>query len=152
MTRRTDDPFDLQRFVDAQETCYSHVVAELTRGRKETHWSWFIFPQFAGLGSSAMAARYAIASLEEAEAYLAHPVLGPRLRECVLAVSRHQGVSAESILGHIDALKLRSCLTLFLRTRDPDPAFRDALEEFFGGKPDAMTLSLLAGRNKDGRP
>lgn len=152
MTRQTDAPFDLQRFVEAQATCYRQVVEELDRGRKESHWSWFVFPQPAGLGSSGMAVRYGIASLEEAAAYLAHPVLGPRLRECVGAMNRHEAASAERILGRIDALKFRSCLTLFLQVPDPPPAFRQALDKFFGGEPDAMTLSLLAGRNKEGRP
>lgn len=147
-----DDPFDLQRFVDAQAACYGRVVAELTRGRKESHWSWFIFPQLAGLGSSAMAARYAISSLAEASAYLDHPILGARLRECVSAMNRHEGTGAEDILGHVDALKFRSCLTLFLEISEPDPAFRKALEQFFGGEPDAMTLSLLGARRKESRP
>ncbi len=146
-----DDPFDLQRFVDAQAACYGRVVAELTRGRKESHWSWFVFPQLAGLGSSAMAARYAIRSLAEASAYLNHPILGARLRECVSAMNRHEGTGAEDILGHVDALKFRSCLTLFLQLADPEPEFRQALERFFHGEPDPATLSLLGTAGKEDR-
>ena len=128
---------DLQRFVDAQDPVYERVLAELRAGRKRTHWSWFIFPQLAGLGSSAMARRYAIASLDEARAYLAHPVLGPRLVACVGLV---QGPSAEEVLGHPDDLKFRSCVTLFGLVEGASPVFRAALDRYFGGVPDPLTL------------
>jgi uncharacterized protein (DUF1810 family) len=111
----TNDPFDLQRFVDAQAPVYARVVAELTAGRKQSHWMWFIFPQAAGLGHSAMSVRYAIASAEEARAYLAHPVLGPRYRECVALVEGWlaKGRTAEEIFGEVDAMKWRSSRALF---------------------------------------
>jgi uncharacterized protein (DUF1810 family) len=111
----SDDPFDLQRFVEAQSPAYAQVVAELTRGRKTGHWIWFIFPQRAGLGRSAMSVRYAIGSDEEARAYLSHPVLGPRLKECTALVEKWRagGRALEDILGEIDAMKYRSCMDLF---------------------------------------
>lgn len=108
-----DDPFDLQRFVAAQALVYDTVVRELRAGRKTTHWIWFIFPQAAGLGHSAMSKRYAIRSLDEARAYLAHPLLGPRLQDCVTLVHTHQGVPLEDIFGELDALKFRSSIQLF---------------------------------------
>lgn len=133
---------DLQRFVDAQNPVYERVLAELKAGRKRSHWSWFIFPQLAGLGSSSMAARYAISSLDEARAYLAHPVLGPRLTECVGLVNAVEGRSAETILGYPDDLKFRSCVTLF-REAGGDPVFQAALDKFFDGAPDALTMGKL---------
>ncbi len=110
-----DDPFNLQRFIDAQAPVYATVLRELRAGRKTTHWIWFIFPQAAGLGHSPMSKRYAIRSLDEARGYLAHPVLGARLRECVALVRAHEaaGLSLEDILGELDAMKFRSCLELF---------------------------------------
>jgi uncharacterized protein (DUF1810 family) len=108
-----DDPFHLQRFVDAQSLVYETVLGELRAGRKTTHWIWFIFPQAKGLGRSAMSERYAISSLDEARAYLAHPVLGPRLKECVELVLSHEGVPLEDILGELDAMKFRSSMELF---------------------------------------
>ncbi len=108
-----DDPFDLQRFVDAQSLVYETVLRELRAGRKTTHWIWFIFPQAKGLGRSAMSERYAISSLEEARAYLAHPVLGPRLKECTNLVLSHEDVPLEQILGGVDAMKFLSCMELF---------------------------------------
>lgn len=135
-------PRDLKRFVDAQNPVYERVLAELKAGRKRSHWSWFIFPQLAGLGSSSMAARYAISSLDEARAYLAHPVLGPRLVECVGLVNAVEGRSAETILGYPDDLKFRSCVTLF-REASGDPVFQAALDKFFDGAPDALTMGKL---------
>ncbi len=141
------DPFDLDRFVRAQDDggAVERAVGELRRGRKTGHWMWFVFPQVAGLGRSAMAERYAIRSLDEARAYLAHPVLGPRLLTCAdLAAGAPEGRSARSVFGGIDAVKLRSSATLFLRAGDPpDPAFSRVLDRFFDGMPDAATDRLL---------
>lgn len=132
---------DLDRFVSAQATHYDIALAELTRGAKRSHWMWFIFPQIAGLGHSATARHYAIPDLAEARAYLAHPLLGPRYLACVAALDRHRARSADAIMGGIDAVKLRSSLTLFDRAGAP-PAVRDTLNAFFDG-PDAATLRLL---------
>jgi uncharacterized protein (DUF1810 family) len=137
-----DDPHDLQRFVEAQAPVYAQVCAELAAGRKTSHWMWFVFPQFKGLGASAMAQRYGIASIDEARAYMAHPLLGPRLRECTERVLAVQGRSAHQIFGSPDDLKFRSCMTLFAQATG-EPAFRRALEKFFGGQPDEVTLRLL---------
>jgi uncharacterized protein (DUF1810 family) len=131
---------DLEHFVRAQDSggTYQRAVAELRNGRKTSHWMWFIFPQIAGLGRSAMAQAYAISDLSEAQAYLAHPVLGPRLIECAEIVVSHQGLSAQQIFGGIDAIKLRSSMTLFARA-DPDQAiFQQVIEQYFDG-PDAET-------------
>ncbi|HTS14864.1 MAG TPA: GNAT family N-acetyltransferase [Candidatus Sulfotelmatobacter sp.] len=136
------DP-DLERFVEAQAPVYQTVVAELRAGRKASHWMWFIFPQIAGLGHSAMAQRYAIESLGEARAYLAHPVLGERLRTCAALVAAAGGGSAEAILGPIDALKLRSSMTLFHRAAADEPIFRAVLDRFYDGVPDAATDEIL---------
>jgi uncharacterized protein (DUF1810 family) len=133
---------DLERFVAAQDGVYAQALAELRRGAKRSHWMWFIFPQIAGLGQSAMARTYAIASADEARAYLAHPVLGPRLIEATGAVTAAAG-SAEAILGGIDAVKLRSSMTLFAAVADDPTPFRAALERFFGGEDDPATLGLL---------
>ncbi|HET9345268.1 MAG TPA: DUF1810 domain-containing protein [Candidatus Limnocylindrales bacterium] len=136
------DDYDLERFISAQEGVYPGVVAELRAGRKTGHWIWFIFPQVAGLGRSAMSQHYAIASIDQARAYLAHPLLGPRLRECagvVLATGR----SAEEILGGIDAVKLRSSMTLFHRADHDEPVFIDVLDRFYGGIPDPATDRIL---------
>ena len=134
---------DLGRFVAAQQPVYDTVRAELRRGRKENHWMWFVFPQIAGLGRSAKAQRYAIRSLAEAQAYLAHPVLGARLRECVELLLRASDRSAENIFGAVDSTKLRSSLTLFAEAAPEKPLFRQALETFFQGEPDPLTLRLL---------
>ncbi len=141
------DPFDLERFVTAQNEhgTYARALAELRAGRKRSHWMWFVFPQIAGLGWSSMSKRYAIRSLDEARAYLAHPVLGARLRECVAALNALPTDDAEAVLGGIDAMKLRSSLTLFLRAAPGDEAFERALTKFFGGVQDARTLELLGG-------
>jgi uncharacterized protein (DUF1810 family) len=136
---------DLERFVAAQDAggTYDQALAELRAGRKTSHWMWFIFPQIAGLGRSGMAQRYAIASLDEARAYLAHPVLGPRLRESAAALPDHSGTNAEAILGAIDAMKLRSSMTLFARAAPDEPVFADVLERYFGGMADEETLRRL---------
>ena len=141
---RNQDPFNLNRFVEAQASNYDNALAELRAGNKETHWSWYVFPQIRGLGSSPMSVRYAISSKAEASAYLEHAVLGPRLRECVKAMNAHQGLSASQILGDIDAQKFRSCLTLFAQAAPSETIFSDALNKYFGGKLDAATLAILA--------
>jgi uncharacterized protein (DUF1810 family) len=139
----SDDPCDLARFRSAQEPVYEAALGELQAGRKTSHWMWFVFPQIAGLGFSAMAERYAIASLDEARAYLADPILGPRLSECVEALLANASASAEDMLGEVDALKLRSSLTLF-RAADPgQPLFQRALDRFFEGEGDPHTLARL---------
>lgn len=156
------DPHDLQRFVTAQDQggTYERALAELRAGRKASHWIWFVFPQIAGLGQSAMSQRYAIESLEEAQAYLEHPVLGPRLVECARALLEHEGPTAREVLGEIDAVKLRSSMTLFSRCtslprpqkpgysegfcgRDENVVFDRVLERYFGDEPDEATLGLI---------
>jgi uncharacterized protein (DUF1810 family) len=139
------DPHDLQRFVDAQQGVYATALAELTRGHKATHWMWFVFPQIAGLGHSAMAQRYAIASADEARAYLAHPLLGPRLVEATVAVTGAAG-TADTIMGGIDAVKLRSSLTLFAQVAGDPAPFEAALDRFFGGERDPGTITRLERR------
>ncbi len=134
--------FDLERFVEAQTGVYESARAELVAGRKRTHWMWFVFPQLAGLGSSPAARHYAISGLLEARAYLAHPVLGPRLRECA-GILRTADRSAADIFGYPDDLKLRSSMTLFA-TADPDGPYAGVLEHLYDG-PDQRTLDLLAG-------
>jgi len=140
------DTHDLQRFVDAQDGSYRSVVAELRAGRKTSHWMWFVFPQIAGLGRSPMAQRYAIRSLAEARAYLADPTLGPRLVECAGLVLQADAASAESIFGGIDAIKLRSSMTLFHRADPDDPAFPAVLAKWCGGRSDQRTDDLLRDR------
>ncbi len=137
------DEFGLQRFVDAQARNYAEALAELRRGRKTSHWMWYVFPQIAGLGASAMAQTYAIGSPAEARAYFAHPVLGPRLRDCVAATLAVQGRTAHEIFGSPDDLKFRSSLTLFAQAAPDEPLFREALEAYFDGKPDPRTLAKL---------
>jgi uncharacterized protein (DUF1810 family) len=142
----TSDPFDLDRFVTAQNGggSYDDAVAELRNGRKTSHWMWYVFPQLAGLGQSPTSKFYAISSVDEANAYLAHPVLGPRLRECAGILTTISGRTAEQIFGGIDAMKLRSAMTLF-RYADPDEAvFGQVLEQYFGGGGDAATERLLS--------
>ena len=138
-----DDPFDLRRFVAAQEGVYDDAVAELRAGRKRSHWMWFVFPQVAGLGSSAMARRYAIGSLVEAAAYLDHPVLGERLRTCTDLVLAARGQDITAILGSPDDMKLRSSMTLFGRAAPGEARFGAVLDQFYGGAPDAATLARL---------
>jgi len=137
------DPFDFERFVSAQRLVYASVVEELRRGRKTSHWIWFIFPQIAGLGQSAMSQRYAIGSLAEAQAYLEHPILGDRLRESAALLLETPGRTAEEILGGIDARKVRSSMTLFYRAAPDEPVFAEVLRRFFDGVPDAATDDLL---------
>ena len=137
-------PYDLQRFVDAQAPVMTRVEAELRAGRKSSHWMWFVFPQLRGLGRSAMAERYGMASLDEARAYLAHPVLGMRLRECCSLVLAVQGSSAQTIFGSPDDSKFRSSLTLFGRAAPQEPVFADCLRRYYNGVEDPATLALLA--------
>ena len=136
--------FDLERFVRAQAPVFEFALQELRRGRKTGHWMWFVFPQLAGLGRSEMSQRYAISSLEEARAYLEHPTLGPRLRACAAAVLAARAGSIEDVLGSIDALKLRSSMTLFHRAAPEDPIFPAVLERWYGGATDPATDALLA--------
>jgi uncharacterized protein (DUF1810 family) len=140
-----DDPYDLERFVTAQDqgATYEGALAELRRGAKVGHWMWFIFPQVAGLGLSPMSQRYGIASLAEARAYLRHPVLGPRLRAGAEALARTTGRTAEQILGGIDAVKLRSSMTLFLRADPTETVFQRVLDRFFDGAADPATDARL---------
>ncbi len=137
------DPFELQRFVDAQEPLRQRVKAEMRAGRKSSHWMWFFFPQLRGLGKSDMAHRYGISSIEEARAYLAHPVLGPRLREACQLIHEVKGRSAYQIFGHPDDVKFRSCLTLFGRAATDDPVFSACLRKYFAGVEDQATLGLM---------
>lgn len=138
-----DDPYDLQRFVDAQNPVYADVRAELAAGRKRSHWMWFVFPQLSGLGSSAMAQRFAIASLQEAEAYLRHPVLGARLRDTTQLVNQVADRSIEAIFGYPDDLKFHSSMTLFARATSDNAEFVEALRKYFDAEPDPNTLRLL---------
>lgn len=137
------DPYDLRRFVDAQDHVFDAVVAELRQGRKKGHWIWFVFPQIAGLGSSPMAQRYAIASLPEASAYLAHPVLGPRLRECTRLVNLVEGRTIGEIFPFPDDLKFRSSMTLFAHATAGNELFLHALEKYFAGQFDPLTREKL---------
>lgn len=134
---------DFDDFVHEQDLDYDHVLDELRRGRKTSHWIWFIFPQIAGLGRSPMSQRFAIASLDEARAYVAHPVLGARLRECTRLVLALQGRSATDIFGGLDAMKVRSSMTLFHRAAPDEPEFRQVLERFYDGIADSATDELL---------
>lgn len=143
---RSADAFDLQRFVEAQARDYDSAVRELKSGRKRSHWIWHVFPQIAGLGSSAMSQKYAISSCEEARAYAEHPVLGVRLRECTQLVLDVQGRTAEAIFPYPDDLKFRSCMTLFERCAADPALFQAALDKYFGGKPDPLTLEILDKR------
>lgn len=135
--------FDLERFVTAQEGLYQQVLNELSAGRKRSHWMWFIYPQLAGLGYSAAAQHYAIGGLAEARAYLAHPVLGPRLRECSALVLAVHGATVHGIFGAPDNMKFHSSMTLFAQASPDEALFRDCLDKYFGGVPDQATLDLL---------
>ena len=137
------DPYDLDRFLAAQEPAFERALEELRAGRKRTHWIWYVFPQIAGLGSSPTAQRFAIRSLEEAGAYARHPVLGPRLREAVAAAMTREDRDAAALFGHPDDLKFRSCLTLFERAADDPAPFAAALAAFYGGARDEETLKRL---------
>ncbi|VXB40108.1 conserved hypothetical protein [Arthrobacter sp. 9AX] len=145
-----NERYDLERFVSAQDNggTYEQALAELQVGSKSGHWMWFVFPQLAGLGQSATSRRYAISSLEEARDYLEHPVLGPRLLECAQVLTNHPDRSAEDIFGGIDARKLRSSMTLFLRAAPGETVFKTVLAQFFDGQPDSATDELLAGRDE----
>jgi uncharacterized protein (DUF1810 family) len=138
-----DDPHNLNRFVRAQSRDYAAALAELRDGRKKSHWMWYIFPQYAGLGSSPTSQLYSIKSLEEARAYLRHPVLGPRLLECAQMVLQINGRSASEIFGSPDDMKLRSCATLFAHISFPGSVFQKLLDKFFAGQPDSRTLTNL---------
>ena len=135
--------YDLERFVNAQQRVYDDVLAELRAGRKRSHWMWFVFPQLAGLGRSEMAQRYALASLDEAAAYLAHPVLGDRLRECAALVLATSDATVDEIFGHPDNMKFHSSMTLFAAVPGADSVFSQNLDKYFGGARDALTLSRL---------
>jgi uncharacterized protein (DUF1810 family) len=138
-----DDPHNLQRFVDAQNPVYEQVRTELRNGQKEGHWMWFIFAQLRGLGHSAMAATFGISSRQEAEAYLKHPILGPRLNECTRLVNLVKGRSIGEIFGYPDDLKFRSSMTLFASVAPENQIFQEALEKYFDGVPDRLTIDLL---------
>jgi uncharacterized protein (DUF1810 family) len=140
-----NDPYDLSRFVEAQAGSYDQALSEIRTGRKRSHWMWYVFPQFDGLGSSSMARRYAIRSLAEAEAYLRHPVLGPRLVTCCEAVAGVDARSAHEIFGSPDDMKLRSCATLFARVSTPGSVFERLLRKYFEGVPDERTIRLVGG-------
>ena len=141
------DPHDLNRFVNAQDPVYDRVCAELRRGLKSTHWMWFIFPQIEGLGHSPMAREFAIHSIEEAHAYLQHPLLGPRLLECTTLVNNITGRTIDQIFGYPDDLKFRSSMTLFAHAAPDNPVFAAAIQKYFQGKPDGLTLDRLRRRS-----
>jgi uncharacterized protein (DUF1810 family) len=138
------DPHDLQRFVDAQAHTYDQALAELRAGQKRTHWMWFVFPQIAGLGRSGMAQRFAIRDLDEAKAYLAHPVLGRRLVDCAKALTALDTGDAEQVFGPVDALKLHSSMTLFATASPDEPVIREVLDHYFGGALDEGTTNVLS--------
>lgn len=144
-----DDLYDLNRFVKAQTSDYARALAEIRQGKKRSHWMWYIFPQYAGLGFSATSQHYAIKSLAEAEAYLQHPILGDRLVECAEAVLQVNGRSAYEIFGSPDDLKLRSCATLFAQVSPAGSVFQQLLDQYFQGEPDAKTLKLIELRNEE---
>ncbi|MGA0600998.1 DUF1810 domain-containing protein [Caulobacter sp. KR2-114] len=139
-----EDPFDLIRFEEAQDDVLDQVRAELAEGRKRGHWIWYVFPQFAGLGASIMSQGYAIRSRAEAQAFMAHPVLGPRLKQLVALATQIPERSATQVFGTPDDLKFRSCVTLFGAIEPDEPVFQRALARFYGGQPDPKTLELLA--------
>lgn len=143
------DPYDLQRFVRAQEHDYEEALSEIRSGRKRSHWMWYIFPQFDGLGISPTSKQYSVKSLEEARAFLAHPLLGPRLLECAEAAFRVDGLSAAEIFGHPDDMKLRSCATLFASLSPLGSVFHRIIEKYFHGESDARTLGLIGAAHED---
>ena len=143
MSENISDPFDLNRFVEAQKDVYETALRELKAGQKRSHWMWFIFPQIAGLGSSSMARQYAIRSPEEAMAFLQHPMVGPRLKECTSALLRVENRSAEEIMGYPDFLKLKSSMTLFAEVSERPSLFSDVLKKYFSDQPDLQTIELL---------
>jgi uncharacterized protein (DUF1810 family) len=138
-----NDLYNLQRFVDAQSSVYEQVCSELRAGKKSGHWMWFIFPQIQGLGSSSLARKYAISSTDEATAYLSHPDLGSRIRECSRLVLTIEGRTIYQIFGSPDDIKFRSSMTLFVHTAPGEQVFQDALQKYFGGEPDPLTLARL---------
>ena len=139
------DPHNLQRFVDAQKPIFEQVLQELSDGQKATHWMWFVFPQVQGLGISATSRFYAIRSIAEARAYLAHPQLGPRLRQCAETLLALDGYSAQDIFGYVDASKLQSCMTLFARASGSQSPYQNVLDDYFDGQFDQSTLDRLSG-------
>ena len=139
----TKDPYDLQRFVEAQNRCFEEVCDELRAGHKKSHWMWFIFPQLQGLGNSAMAVRYAISSKQEAQAYLENGILGPRLTQCTELVLSVEGRSIQRIFGSPDDLKFRSSMTLFANVTSKNSVFKNALQKYFAGEPDPLTIERL---------
>jgi uncharacterized protein (DUF1810 family) len=141
--RALADPFNLERFVEAQAPVYEQVRREMEAGRKQSHWMWFIFPQIAGLGQSPMSIRFAIASLDEAKAYLAHPALGARLRECARLALNVEGKTARDIFGSIDEMKFHSSMTLFARAASDEDVFQRCIDKYFGGSPDRATNGRL---------
>ena len=141
----------LERFLTAQEHSYASALAEIRAGRKYSHWMWYIFPQIAGLGYSAMAQKYAISDLDEARDYLAHPVLGARLKEISRALTELESYDAQAVMGWPDCLKLRSCMTLFLLAAPEEAVFREVLEKFYGGERDELTLRMLGDTAPKGR-
>jgi uncharacterized protein (DUF1810 family) len=140
---KENDPYHLQRFVDAQNPVFAQVCSELRAGRKRSHWMWFMFPQIQGLGYSPLAQKFAIPSLKEAKAYLEHPILGPRLRECCHLVNLIEGRSIEEIFGYPDDLKFRSSMTLFASATSENQIFKEALEKYFNGELDPSTIERL---------
>lgn len=142
-SRNADDPYNLARFVRAQADDYEQALSEIKRGEKRSHWMWFIFPQIKGLGHSHLASKFSISSREEAEAYLEHPILGPRLRECSRLVTLVEGRSIDEILGYPDNLKFRSSMTLFAHATADNHVFMDALRKYFNGEGDPLTLERL---------
>ena len=145
------EPYDLNRFLDAQEHDYARALGEIRGGRKRSHWMWYIFPQFEGLGFSSTSRRYSIKSMAEAEAYLKHPVLGPRLFECAEAALQIEGCSALEIFGSPDDMKLRSCATLFACVAPSGSVFHRLIDKYFDGQPDSKTLDLLKARGSHNR-
>jgi uncharacterized protein (DUF1810 family) len=143
MMMSTIDPYNLQRFVDAQNPVFEQVCKELQQGQKRSHWMWFIFPQLKGLGSSHMAAHFAISGREEAEMYLKHPLLGPRLRVCARLVNLVEGRSIQQIFGYPDDLKFRSSMTLFTAVTSENKVFKDSLQKYFAGEPDPLTIARI---------
>ena len=138
------DPFNLNRFIEAQDSSFNNAIRELRAGRKSSHWSWFVLPQIIGLGSSAMSIKYALSGLDEAKAYLNHPILGARLKETITTLLFHEGTNASHILGDVDAKKLQSCLTIFNLVSNHEDLFQKALDKYFDGKHDANTLDIVA--------
>ena len=147
-----EDPYDLDRFIEAQKTCYERALAEIRGGDKRSHWMWYIFPQLSGLGFTPTSQKYSIRSLGEAEAYLAHPALGPRLVECAEAALAAPGSSAHDIFGSPDDWKLRSSATLFALVSPPGSVFQQLLDEYFHGERDQKTLELLKERKTEPCP